>query len=156
MSGPLLVFGATGQVARELRAWGDVLALGRNQADLTDLGAVRAAIETRAPRAVINAAAFTAVDKAEAEEALTMTVNGAAPGAMAEVAAARNIPFLHISTDYVFAGGGEAPWGEQDPVGPISAYGRSKLAGEEAVRAAGGRHVILRTAWVFRPLARIL
>ncbi len=149
MSGLLLVFGATGQVARELRARGDVLALGRDQADLTDLGVVRAAIETHAPRAVINAAAFTAVDKAEAEEALATTVNAAAPGAMAEVAAARNIPLLHISTDYVFAGGGVAPWSEEDPVGPISAYGRSKLAGEEAVRAAGGRHVILRTAWVF-------
>lgn len=143
------MFGATGQVARELRARGDVLALGRDQVDLTDLGAVRAAIETHAPRAVINAAAFTAVDKAEAEEALATEVNAVAPGVMAETAAARGIPILHISTDYVFAGGGRAPWGEEDLVGPLGAYGRSKLAGEEAVRAAGGRHVILRTAWVF-------
>jgi len=145
----VLVFGATGQVAQELQRQGDVLALGRDEADLADPKAIRAAIETHTPRAVINAAAFTAVDRAESEEALATAINGAAPGVMAVVAAARGIPFLQISTDYVFEGGGTAPWRENDPAGPINAYGRSKLAGERAVRSAGGRHVILRTARVF-------
>jgi len=145
----VLVFGATGQVAQELQRQGDVLALGRDEADLADTKAIRAAIETHTPRAVINAAAFTAVDRAESEEALATAINGAAPGVMAVVAAARGIPFLQISTDYVFEGGGTAPWRENDPAGPINAYGRSKLAGERAVRSAGGRHVILRTARVF-------
>ena len=144
-----MVFGATGQVAQELQRQGDVLALGRDEADLADTKAIRAAIETHTPRAVINAAAFTAVDRAESEEALATAINGAAPGVMAVVAAARGIPFLQISTDYVFEGGGTAPWRENDPAGPINAYGRSKLAGERAVRSAGGRHVILRTARVF-------
>jgi dTDP-4-dehydrorhamnose reductase len=143
-----LVFGHSGQVATELRAQADVTALGRDAADLSDREACAAAIHAHKPRAVINAAAYTAVDRAETEEALATTVNGEAPGAMARACAALGLPFVHISTDYVFAGDGNAPWRPDDATGPLGAYGRSKLAGEEAVRAAGGIHVILRTSWV--------
>jgi dTDP-4-dehydrorhamnose reductase len=97
---------------------------------------------------VINAAAWTAVDKAEAEEAAALVVNGDAPGAMARAAAVKGLPFLHISTDYVFDGAGEQAFAVDHPVAPLGAYGRTKLAGEQAVRAAGGRHVIMRTSWV--------
>ncbi|MEB8388256.1 dTDP-4-dehydrorhamnose reductase [Rhodobacteraceae bacterium KMM 6894] len=145
----LLVFGKTGQVAQELQAQGDVVALGRDAADLSDLGAVEAAIAAHAPRAVINAAAYTAVDRAEDDEALAHAVNAVAPGAMARACAARGIPLVHISTDYVFAGGGLASWKPDDTPDPQNVYGHTKLAGENAVRAVGGVHVILRTSWVF-------
>lgn len=146
----LLVFGQTGQVARELaRRAPDAVFLGRGQADLADPAACAAAIRAHAPAVVINAAAYTAVDRAETDEAAALQVNGAAPGAMAQACADLGIPFLHVSTDYVFDGSGTAPWRPEDPVAPLGAYGRSKLAGEQAVRAAGGRHVILRTSWVF-------
>lgn len=146
----VLVFGQTGQVARELtRRAPDAVYLGRAQADLADPAACAAAIRAHAPDVVINAAAWTAVDRAETEEDAALVVNGAAPGAMAQECAARGIPFLHVSTDYVFDGSGTAPWKPQDPVAPLGAYGRTKLAGEQAVRAAGGRHAILRTSWVF-------
>ncbi|MGQ0566768.1 MAG: dTDP-4-dehydrorhamnose reductase [Gemmobacter sp.] len=146
----LLVFGQTGQVARELarRCPPDVTAafLGRDRADLSDPAACAAAIT--AADAVINAAAWTAVDRAETEEAAATVVNGAAPGAMARVCADRRIPLLHISTDYVFDGAGDMPFAPDHPTAPLGAYGRSKLAGEVAVRAAGGAHLILRTSWV--------
>jgi dTDP-4-dehydrorhamnose reductase len=145
----ILVFGQTGQVARELQARADVRALGRDMADLTDSAACAAAIQAHAPDMVINAAAYTAVDRAEGEEALARAVNATAPGAMARACADRAIPFVHLSTDYVFAGTGHRPWQPDDPTGPLGAYGRTKLAGEQAVRAAGGPHVILRTSWVF-------
>lgn len=145
----LLVFGRTGQLARALQRQEAVTALGRAEVDLLDPAACAAAIHAAAPRAVINAAAYTAVDRAEQEETLATRINAAAPAAMAQACAARGIPFLHVSTDYVFDGSGDRPWREDDPVGPLNAYGRSKLAGEAAVRAAGGRHVILRTSWVF-------
>lgn len=145
----LLVFGRTGQVASELARHDGVTALGREQADLTDPAACAAVIRDAQADAIINAAAYTAVDKAEAKAALAGRINGDAPAAMAQAAAAKGIPFLHVSTDYVFDGHGARPWGETDPVAPINAYGRSKLAGEEGVRAAGGAHVILRTSWVF-------
>ena len=149
-TGRLLVFGRTGQVATELaRIAPDALFLGRDQADLADPAACAAAIAAHAPRAVINAAAWTAVDRAEAEEAAATVINGDAPGAMARECAARGIPFVHISTDYVFDGAGTAPFAPDHPTAPLGAYGRSKLAGERAVRAAGGPHVILRTSWVF-------
>ena len=145
----VLVFGKTGQVATELQRRAQVQALGRDAADLADPAACVAAIEARAPSLVINAAAYTAVDKAEEEEALATRINADAPGAMAQVCAARGVPFIHLSTDYVFDGSGTQPWRETDPVSPQNAYGRAKLAGEVAVRAAGGAHLILRTAWVF-------
>lgn len=145
----LLVFGKTGQVATELQAQADVTALGREAADLSDPAACAAAIMAHRPSAVINAAAYTAVDKAESEEDLASVINGDAPGAMAGACAELGIPFVHISTDYVFEGGGETPWQPADPVGPLGAYGRSKLKGEEAIARAGGTHAILRTSWVF-------
>ena len=133
----ILVFGKTGQVATELQRQADVNALGREDADLSDPQACAAAIADLRPSIVINAAAYTAVDKAEEEEAAAQTINAASPGAMAGACTHLDIPFLHISTDYVFAGTGEAPHQPDDPVDPQNAYGRTKLAGEEAARAAG-------------------
>lgn len=144
----ILVFGKTGQLARELAAHEGVTCLGRDQADLSHPAACAAAIRAAQPQMVINAAAYTAVDRAEEEEALAQVVNGAAPGAMAAACAGLGIPFVTVSTDYVFDGSGETPWRPGDAPGPLNAYGRSKLAGEEMVRAAGGVHAILRTSWV--------
>lgn len=144
----ILVFGKTGQLARELAAHQGVTCLGRDQADLSHPAACAAAIRAAQPQMVINAAAYTAVDRAEEEEALAQVINGAAPGAMAVACAELGIPFVTVSTDYVFDGSGEAPWQPGDAPGPLNAYGRSKLAGEDAVRAAGGVHAILRTSWV--------
>ena len=148
----VLVFGKTGQVARELarRLPAGVTAefLSREQADLADPAACAAAVSATACDAVINAAAWTAVDKAEAEEAAATVVNGYAPAAMARACAAKGVPFLHVSTDYVFDGTGDLPFAVEHPTAPLNAYGRSKLAGEIGVRAAGGGHMILRTSWV--------
>ena len=146
----ILVFGQTGQVATEIaRRAPDATFLGRAAADLSDPEACAAAIGRHRPEAVINAAAYTAVDRSEEEEDLARTVNGAAPGAMARACADLGIPFVHVSTDYVFDGEGETPFAPGDPTAPLGAYGRTKLAGEEAVRGAGGCHAILRTSWVF-------
>lgn len=144
----VLVFGKTGQVATELQRQAPVTALGREDADLADPAACAAIIAGAEADVVINAAAYTAVDKAETDEELATQVNGAAPSAMAAAAAERGLPFLHISTDYVFDGRGTRPWSPNDPKGPLGVYGRSKLAGEEGILAAGGPHVILRTSWV--------
>lgn len=146
----LLVFGSTGQVATELkRLVPDATFLGRDRADLTDPAACAAAIRAQAPSAVINAAAWTAVDKAEAEEDMAAVVNGAAPTAMARACAEMGIPLVHISTDYVFDGSGTVPFAPDHSTAPLGAYGRTKLMGEQGVRAAGGPYVILRTSWVF-------
>lgn len=145
----ILVFGKTGQVATELQAQAEVLALGRDRADLADPDACARAIREIMPRTVINAAAYTAVDRAEDEEPLATLINAAAPGAMAAACADLGIPLVHISTDYVFSGAGTAPFAPDNARGPLGAYGRSKLAGEEAVRASGAVHAILRTSWVF-------
>lgn len=149
----ILVFGRGGQLAREIAALAGpdlaVTCLGREAADLRDPAACAAAVAAHPADAVINAAAFTAVDAAETAEAEAHLVNAEAPGAMAGAAADRGVPFLHVSTDYVFPGTPGRPWREDDPPGPLSAYGRTKLAGERAVLAAGGDAVILRTAWVF-------
>ena len=148
----ILVFGQTGQVARELarRTPPDVtlIALGRTEADLSSPGQCAAAVHAHDVDAVINAAAWTAVDRAEAEEAAAHVVNADAPGAMAAACAETARPFVHVSTDYVFDGSGVLPFRPDDPTGPLGAYGRTKLAGEQAVRALGGTHVILRTSWV--------
>jgi dTDP-4-dehydrorhamnose reductase len=146
----VLVFGKTGQVALELaRIMPDARFLGRDEADLTDPAACAAAIAASGAGTIINAAAYTAVDQAETDTETARTVNAAAPGAMARAAAAGGIPFLHVSTDYVFSGSGDRPWREDDPTGPLGAYGRTKLEGERLVAEAGGPHAILRTAWVF-------
>ena len=144
----ILVFGKTGQVATELQQIGDVVALGRDQADLANPAACADAIRTHAPRAVINAAAYTAVDRAEEVEALATVINGDAPTAMARACEELGIPLIHISTDYVFDGTGVAPWYPHGPTSPQNAYGRSKLAGEIGIRNSGAVHVILRTSWV--------
>ena len=146
----LLVFGRSGQVGTALRTIvQNAYFLDREQADLSEPTACASAIHTARPSAVINAAAFTAVDRAEEEEALAHIVNSAAPGAMARACADLGIPFLHVSTDYVFDGSGQRPWQPEDKTSPLNAYGRSKAAGEAKVRAAGGHHAILRTSWVF-------
>jgi len=145
----ILVFGKTGQVATELRARADVVALGRDAADLSDPQSCAAAIAEHSPDAVINAAAYTAVDQAEDEEAQASAINGQAPKAMARACAALGAAFVHISTDYVFDGSGARPWQPSDATAPLGAYGRSKLAGEQGIRAAGGTFAILRTSWVF-------
>lgn len=146
----ILVFGQSGQVARELaRLAPDAMYLGRDKADLSDPEACAAAIRAHSPRAVINAAAYTAVDRAEDQDALAAYINGAAPAAMARECAALDVPFVHISTDYVFDGAGTAPFAPDHPTAPLGAYGRTKLMGEQGVQAAGGVYAILRTSWVF-------
>ena len=149
----LLIFGQTGQVARELAralpaAW-EADFLGRGRADLSDPEACAAVVAATDAEAIINAAAYTAVDRAEEEEALATTINGAAPTAMARAAAARGLPLVHLSTDYVFDGSGTHARTPDEPTAPLGVYGRSKRAGEVGVRAAAGPHAILRTSWVF-------
>lgn len=144
----ILVFGKTGQVGIELQKSANVIAVGRDVADLATPGACANLITDMRPDAIINAAAYTAVDKAE-DDPLAYIINGDAPTAMANAAAFLNIPFVHISTDYVFNGTGAKAWSPQDAADPVNAYGKSKLAGETGIRAAGGVHVILRTSWVF-------
>lgn len=143
----ILVFGQTGQVARELQCFEGVQALSRAEADLNNPAACAAIIAKTTADVIINAAAYTAVDTAESETDIAFRVNSETPTAMAEAAAKRDLPFLHISTDYVFDGSGTVPWVEGAPTGPLGIYGASKLAGEQGVRAAGGLHVILRTSW---------
>jgi len=148
----LLVFGRTGQVATEIQHLADVQALGRDAADLASPAVCAAAIRSHRPRAVINAAAYTAVDRAETEEALATTINGTAPAAMAKACAELNIPLVHISTDYVFSGTGTEPWAPNDATDPQNAYGRSKLAGELGYSRCGrsSRH-FAHILGVFRP-----
>lgn len=145
----VLVFGKTGQVAQELQRHAEVTALGRDDADLRDPAACFEKILESEADVIINAAAFTAVDKAEEEEALAAIINGDTPAAMAKACASKDIPLVHISTDYVFSGSGVTPWQPDDVTKPLSAYGRSKLAGEDGIRAIGGKFAILRTSWVF-------
>ena len=149
----LLILGANGQVGWELQRalapLGEVVAWDRRQADLTQPAAVADAVQALAPRAIVNAAAYTAVDKAESEAALAETVNAAAPGALAAVAKLLGVPLVHYSTDYVFDGSGEEARAEDATTGPLSVYGRTKLAGEVAIRNSGCMHLILRTSWVY-------
>jgi dTDP-4-dehydrorhamnose reductase len=150
----MLVFGRAGQVAGELArmavpGW-RIEAFGRETLDLTT-GDIASFLAEHAPDAVINASAYTAVDKAEGEADAAYALNRDAPGAMARACAARALPFVHISTDYVFDGSKPAPYVEDDPIAPLGVYGASKAAGEAAVEAAGGRWAILRTSWVYSP-----
>ena len=150
----VLVFGKTGQVARALAAAGPtrgitVQCLNRYAADLSNPAACAAVIAATDANAVINAAAWTAVDAAEDQEAAAHVINADSPGAMARACANYDMPFIHISTDYVFDGSTGPAWTPDAPTGPLGAYGRTKLAGECAVLDSGARAVVLRTAWVF-------
>lgn len=151
----VLVTGRTGQVARSLTAIAgpqfEVTTLGRPELDVSDRSSVARAIEATCPDIVVNAAAYTAVDKAEGDEEAANRVNRDGAGNVAAIAADWGLPIVHISTDYVYAGDKSGPYVETDAIGPTGAYGRSKLAGEHAVAAAGCNHVILRTAWVYAP-----
>lgn len=149
----ILVTGVTGQVGgalvARLRGLGTVLAADRRILDLTRADAISDILDRMAPSVIVNPAAYTAVDKAEDEPDLAMAVNAKAPGVIARWAAARGVPLIHFSTDYVFNGAGERPWREDDEPQPLSVYGASKLAGEKAIRAAGGCFLIMRTSWVY-------
>jgi dTDP-4-dehydrorhamnose reductase len=145
----ILVFGQSGQVATELGSNPNVLCIGRAEADLTNPDACTAAIMSRGIAGVINAAAYTAVDRAEDDQETAHKVNAVAPAAMAQACTAKGIPFVHISTDYVFDGSGTKPRLANDPTGPLGVYGATKLAGEKGVRRTDGTHAILRTSWVF-------
>jgi dTDP-4-dehydrorhamnose reductase len=152
----ILLLGGTGQVGEEFRALAppagvEVVAPGRVTLDLQDADAVARVIAAEPWSVVINAAAYTAVDRAEGEEAIAFAVNAGAPSRLAIETGSRGIPLVHISTDYVFDGRKGSPYVEQDETAPLNVYGRSKLAGEVAVRAANPRHIILRTSWVFSP-----
>ena len=149
------MFGKTGQVGWELRRTlaplGPLVSVDYPEVDLADLASVRRWIRDTAPDIIVNAAAYTAVDKAETEPALAQTINGEAPGVMAEEAKQRQALFVHYSTDYVFDGTKTTPYVEDDPPNPLGAYGRSKLAGDLAVRQVDGRHLIFRLCWVYGP-----
>lgn len=145
----VLVFGQTGQVATELQLQRNVSALGREKADLSNARDCYEAILSAKPQVVINAAAYTAVDKAEAESDLAHKVNADAPLNMAKACSELKIPLVHISTDYVFDGSGETAWVPDDATGPQNVYGASKLAGELAIKSVHDRFAILRTSWVF-------
>jgi dTDP-4-dehydrorhamnose reductase len=152
----LLLLGGTGQVGTELRDLSlpqdvELVAPSRSIADLQDSAAISRMIAAERWDAVISAAGFTSVDRAESEEENAYAINATAPGYLAAETARRGIPLIHISTDYVFDGRKGLPYLEADSALPLNAYGRSKLAGEQAVQAANPRHIILRTAWVFSP-----
>lgn len=145
----VLVFGRTGQVSCALQRLAPYARyLERSEADFSDPAACAAWVAQIKPTAVINAVAYTAVDDAEDNLPQATTINGATPGVIAQACALEQIPLVHISTDYVFDGAGHTPFVPTSPTNPLGAYGHSKLAGENAVRAAGGTHGILRTSWV--------
>lgn len=150
----IFVAGARGQVGIELLSRGaargfSMSGLDLPEIDITDAASVARALERETPDLIINAAAYTAVDKAESEPALAQAVNADGPKVLAEAAAAKGLPLFHISTDYVFDGNKQGPYLETDPVSPLGAYGRTKAAGDDRVRAALETHIILRTAWVY-------
>jgi len=147
-----LVTGSNGQVGFELRRslapLGIVVALDRAACDLSDPGAVRKVLQEVRPDVIVNAAAYTAVDKAESEPAAAFAINGVAPRILAEAARDADCLLVHYSTDYVFDGSGDTPFVEDDPVAPLSVYGKSKAAGEEAIAQSGAQYIVLRTCWV--------
>jgi dTDP-4-dehydrorhamnose reductase len=150
----VLVTGAGGMLAHDVALAAearhhDVIALSEHDLDVTDGALVAAALAELRPDAVVNCAAWTDVDRAEAEEVAALRVNGVAPGHLARAATEQGAQLIHVSTDYVFDGTAQRPYVESDQTGPRSAYGRTKLAGEQAVLAAGGGHAVVRTAWLF-------
>lgn len=148
-----LVLGGNGQVGRQLsrslQPLGQLKMVGRSECDLARPGAAEDLIAACNPRVVVNAAAYTAVDRAEDDVALAQRVNGEAVAEVAEACARAGAALVHYSTDYVFDGAGERPFTPEDPTGPLSVYGASKLAGEQAIRASGVAHLLLRTSWVY-------
>lgn len=155
MSAPLriLISGQHGQVSQalqhRLQNMGELIVLGRDQLDLSQPESIRPVVRDIKPDLIINAAAHTAVDQAESEPELAFAINATSPGVFAEEAAALGIPLIHYSTDYVFDGSKSGAWIESDAPNPLGVYGSSKLAGERAIAAAGGQHLILRTSWVY-------
>lgn len=149
----ILLTGGSGQLAQELHpillSSGEVIAVDRARLDLSQPETIRQAIAEIQPHLVVNAGAYTAVDKAETEPELAQAVNGIAPGIIAEECEKLGATLIHISTDYVFDGSQGYPYQETDSTNPLGSYGKSKLAGEEAIRQAGNRHIIIRTAWVY-------
>ncbi|MGZ8157361.1 MAG: dTDP-4-dehydrorhamnose reductase [Methylobacter sp.] len=153
----ILLFGKGGQVGwelqRSLAPLGELVALSTDSRDLcgdfTHLDGIVQTVRAVAPDIIVNAAAYTAVDKAESEPGLSRTVNALAPGLLAQEAKRSGAWLIHYSTDYVFDGSGDQPWLETDPVGPLNVYGKTKQEGEQAIRAAGCRHLIFRTSWVY-------
>lgn len=155
MSAPLriLISGQHGQVSQalqqSLKDLGELVVLGRDQLDLSQPESIRQVVRRIKPDLIINAAAHTAVDQAQSEPDLAFAINAKSPGVFAEEAAALGIPFIHYSTDYVFDGSKDEAWNETDTPNPLGVYGSSKLAGEQAIKAAGGQYLILRTSWVY-------
>ena len=149
----ILISGQHGQVSRELqthlKGLGELVVLGREQLDLADPAQIRHQVQSIRPHLIINAAAHTAVDQAESEPDLAFAINATAPQVFAEQAQELGIPLIHYSTDYVFDGSKNAPYTEADAPNPLSVYGRSKRAGEQAISAVAGQHLILRTSWVY-------
>lgn len=153
----ILLFGKNGQVGwelqRSLAPLGELVALDRHSqefcGDLTNLDGIRETVRQVRPEVIVNAAAYTAVDKAEIDAGTAHTVNAEAPGVLAEAADAAGAWLVHYSTDYVFDGSGSKPWEEADPTGPLSVYGRTKFEGEQRIAALCARHLILRTSWVY-------
>jgi dTDP-4-dehydrorhamnose reductase len=150
----ILVTGGTGQVATELAARASVHRVGRPAFDFDHPETIDAVFETAKPTLVVNAAAWTAVDAAEANQEAALRANRDGPARLAQLCAAADVPLIHISTDYVFDGAKGAPYVETDPTSPIGTYGSSKLAGEDAVLAAGGKALILRTSWVYAAIGK--
>lgn len=149
----ILLFGKNGQVGwelnRSLLPLGDVTALGRDDADFSNPESLRGIVMQYQPDVIVNAVAYTAVDKAEEADDAASTINGIAPGILAEEASRSNALLFHYSTDYVFDGSSEKPYAETDLTSPVSVYGRTKLAGEQVIQSSGCDHVILRTSWVY-------
>ncbi|MEG4489198.1 dTDP-4-dehydrorhamnose reductase [Microcoleus sp. D2_18a_B4] len=149
----ILLAGGSGQLAQELQpillSSGEVIAVDRTRLDLSQPESIRQAMAEIQPDLVVNGGAYTAVDKAESEPELANAINGIAPGIIAEECEKLGASLIHFSTDYVFDGSHGSPYLETDSTNPLGSYGKSKLAGEEAIRKAGNRHIIIRTAWVY-------
>lgn len=149
----ILVTGVSGQVGsallHSLQACGTLVPADRAALDLAKPADLAARLDALRPELIINPAAYTAVDRAEDERDLAFVVNGESPGVIARWAADRQVPLIHFSTDYVYDGKGTRPWREDDPTGPLSVYGASKLAGEQAIHRAGGPRLVVRTSWIY-------
>lgn len=149
----IALFGKDGQLGWEfqriLPVLGDVIPLGRREVNVSDLNSLEKTLEELKPNLIINASAYTEVDRAETEPELAMRINAAAPGVMAEMARKLDSAFIHYSTDYVFDGKNKSPYGEEDQTAPLNLYGQSKLIGEQNIQQAGEAYLILRTSWVY-------